>query len=141
VIPEVVNQVAFKVIGNDLTVTLAAEAGQLELNVFEPVIVHSIFESVEMLKNAMYTLKFRCIDGITANEGRCREMVHNSIGLVTAMVPFLGYEVSNQLAKEALEGNRSVYELILEKGLLTKQELDQILDPENMIKPRKMKLG
>ncbi len=140
VIPEVMNQVAFKVIGNDLTVTLAAEAGQLELNVFEPVIVQSIFESVEMLKNGMYTLKYRCIDGITANEEHCRNMVHNSIGLVTALNPFIGYEISNQLAKEALEGNRGVYELVLEKGLLTKEELDQILLPENMIKPRKMKL-
>lgn len=140
VIPEVVNQVAFKVIGNDLTVTMAAEAGQLELNVFEPVIVHSIFESIEMLKNGMYTLKYRCIDGITANEERCRSLVHHSIGLVTALVPFLGYEICGQLAKEAQEGNRSVYELILEKGLLTKEELDQMLDPENMIKPRKMKL-
>jgi aspartate ammonia-lyase len=140
VIPEVVNQVAFKVIGNDLTVTMAAEAGQLELNVFEPVIVQSIFESIEMLKNGMYTLKYRCIDGITANEERCRSLVHHSIGLVTALVPFLGYEICGQLAKEAQEGNRSVYELILEKGLLTKAELDQMLDPENMIKPRKMKL-
>ncbi len=140
VIPEVVNQVAFKVIGNDLTVTMAAEAGQLELNVFEPVIVQSIFESIEMLKNGMYTLKYRCIDGITANEERCRSLVHHSIGLVTALVPFLGYEICGQLAKEAQEGNRSVYELILEKGLLTKEELDQMLDPENMIKPRKMKL-
>ncbi|MCK9220755.1 MAG: aspartate ammonia-lyase [Bacteroidales bacterium] len=139
VIPEVMNQVAFKVIGNDLTVTMAAEAGQLELNVFEPVIVQSIFESIEMLKNGMYTLKYRCIDGITANEEHCRNMVHNSIGLVTALNPFIGYEASSQLAKEALEGNKSVYELVLEKGLLTKEKLDQILAPENMIKPRKMK--
>lgn len=140
VIPEVVNQVAFKVIGNDLSVTLAAEAGQLELNVFEPVIVQSIFESIEMLKNGMNTLKYRCIDGITANEERCRMMVYNSIGLVTALNPFLGYEASSKLAKEALINNRSVYELVLEKGLLTKEQLDQILEPENMIKPRKMKL-
>jgi len=140
VIPEVVNQIAFKVIGNDLSVTLAAEAGQLELNVFEPVIVQSIFESIEMLKNGMNTLKYRCIDGITANEDHCRTMVHNSIGLVTALVPFLGYEVSNKLAKEALVNNRSVYELVLEKKLLTKEQIDQILEPENMIKPRKMKL-
>lgn len=140
VIPEVVNQVAFKVIGNDLSVTLAAEAGQLELNVFEPVIVQSIFESIEMLKNGMNTLKYRCIDGITANEERCRMMVYNSIGLVTALNPFLGYETSSKLAKEALISNRSVYELVLEKELLTKEQLDQILEPENMIKPRKMKL-
>ena len=140
VIPEVVNQIAFKVIGNDLSVTLAAEAGQLELNVFEPVIVKSIFESVEMLKNGMNTLKYRCIDGITANEERCRSMVYNSIGLVTALVPFIGYENSNELAKEALVNNRSVYELVLEKKLLTKDQVDKILAPENMIKPREMKL-
>lgn len=139
VIPEVVNQIAFKVIGNDLTVTLAAEGGQLELNVFEPVIVQSIFESIEMLKNGMNTLKYRCVDGITANEERCRMMVYNSIGLVTALNPFLGYETSSRLAKEALVSNRSVYDLVLEKGLLTKEQLDQILAPENMIKPRKMK--
>lgn len=133
VIPEVVNQIAFKVIGNDLTVTLAAEAGQLELNVMEPVIVQSIFESVEMLKNGMTTLKYKCIDGITANEQRCRELVENSIGLITALNPVLGYEVSTQLAKEALETNRGVYELVLEKNLLSKQELDKLLAPENMI--------
>lgn len=138
VIPEVVNQIAFKVIGNDLTVTLAAEAGQLELNVMEPVIVQSIFESIEMLKNGMMTLKYRCIDGITANEERCRELVHHSIGLVTALNPYLGYEISTMLAKEALTSNRSVYELVLEKSLMSKEELDNVLAPENMIKPRKM---
>lgn len=139
VIPEVVNQIAFKVIGNDLTVTLAAEGGQLELNVFEPVIVQSLFESIEMLKNGMITLKLRCIDGITANAKRCQQMVHNSIGLVTALNPYIGYEKSSQLAKEALEGNRSVYELVLEKGWLTQSEIDNILAPENMIKPRRLK--
>ena len=138
VIPEVVNQIAFKVIGNDLTVTLAAEAGQLELNVMEPVIVQSLFESMEMLKNGMTTLKYKCIDGITANEERCRQMVENSIGLVTALNPYLGYEQSTKLAKEALETNRGVYELVLEKKLMSKDELDKILAPENMIKPRKM---
>jgi aspartate ammonia-lyase len=139
VIPEVVNQVAFKVIGNDLTVTLAAEAGQLELNVMEPVIVQSIFESVEMLKSAMRTLRHRCIDGITANRERCLEMVQNSIGIVTALVPVLGYEASSGLAKEALETGRGVYELCIEKGLMTKEELDRILSPERMISPQKMK--
>jgi aspartate ammonia-lyase len=137
VIPEVVNQIAFKVIGNDLTITLAAEAGQLELNVMEPVIVQSIFESIEMLKNGMNTLKYKCINGITANEKRCRDLVENSIGLVTALNPVLGYEVCTQLAKEALENNRGVYELVLEKNLLTKDELDKILAPENMIGPLK----
>lgn len=136
VIPEVVNQIAFKVIGNDLAVTLAAEGGQLELNVFEPVIVQSLFESIEMLKNGMFTLKEKCIDGITANEERCRELVENSIGLVTALNPVLGYETCTKLAKEALDTNRGVYELVLEKKLLLKNELDELLKPENMIKPR-----
>lgn len=138
VIPEVVNQIAFKVIGNDLTVTLAAEAGQLELNVMEPIIVYSLFESIEMLKNGMQTLNHRCIKGITANEDHCREMVYNSIGLVTALNPIIGYEASNKLAKDALEGNRSVYELVLEQKLMTKEELDEALDPKNMIAPRHM---
>ncbi len=138
VIPEVVNQIAFKVIGNDLTVTLAAEAGQLELNVMEPVIVQSIFESVEMLKNGMMTLKHRCIKGITANKERCLKMVQNSIGIVTALNPILGYEMCSRLAKEALETNSGVYELCIKKGLLSKKELDKILSPERMIKPQKM---
>jgi aspartate ammonia-lyase len=133
VIPEVVNQIAFKVIGNDLTVSLAAEAGQLELNVMEPVIVQSLFESIEMLKNGMKVLTNRCVSDITANEAHCRQTVQNSIGLVTALNPFIGYEASTQIAKEALESGRSVYELVLEKGLLTKAELDKILAPENMI--------
>lgn len=133
VIPEVVNQIAFKVIGNDLTVALAAEAGQLELNVMEPVIVQSLFESMEMLKNGMKVLKNRCVTGITANEEHCRGMVQRSIGLVTALNPFIGYDASTQIAKEALETGRSVYELVLEKELLTREQLDRILDPRNMI--------
>ena len=127
---------AFKVIGNDLTVTIAAEAGQLQLNVFEPVIVESLFESIEMLKNGMMTLKQKCVDGITANEDRCRSLVENSIGLVTALNPVLGYEKSTQLAKESLETNRGVYELVLEKKLMSKETLDELLKPENMIKPK-----
>lgn len=138
VIPEVVNQIAFKVIGNDLTVTLAAEAGQLELNVMEPVIVQSIFESIEMLKNGMTTLMYRCVDGITANEQKCRDYILNSIGIVTALNPVLGYETCSALAKEALETNRGVYELVLEQKLLSKDVLDQLLAPENMIAPKKM---
>ena len=140
VIPEVVNQIAFKVIGNDLTVTLAAEGGQLELNVFEPIIVQSLFESIEMLKNGMNTLKYRCIDGITANEERCREMVYNSIGLVTALNPIIGYEKSTKLAKVALDTGRSVYELVLEQKLLSKEQLDKVLAPENMIRPGKLEM-
>ncbi len=137
VIPEVVNQIAFKVIGNDLTVTFASEAGQLELNAFEPVIVHSLFESIEMLINGMETLRIRCIDGITANVEHCKRMVYNSIGLVTALNPYLGYEASTELAKRALEENRGVYDLIIEGNLMSKEELDNILKPENMVHSRK----
>jgi aspartate ammonia-lyase len=139
VIPEVVNQVAFKVIGNDLTVTLGAEAGQLELNVMEPVIVQSIFESIEMLKNGMTSLTHKCLKGITANKDICRNLVLNSIGIVTALNPILGYEVSTQLAKEAMEQNASVYQLVLDQKLLSKAELDNILAPENMVAPHKIK--
>ena len=136
VIPEVVNQIAFKVIGNDITVTMAAEAGQLELNVMEPVIVQSIFESIEMLKNGMSTLRSRCIEGITANPDNCRSMVENSIGLVTALNPVLGYETCTKLAREALERNIGVYDLVIEKKLLTKEKLNELLKPENMINPQ-----
>ena len=136
VIPEVVNQIAFKVIGNDITVTMAAEAGQLELNVMEPVIVQSIFESIEMLKNGMSTLRSRCIEGITANPENCRGMVENSIGLVTALNPVLGYETCTKLAKEALERNIGVYDLVIEKKLLTNEKLNKLLKPENMINPQ-----
>lgn len=137
VIPEVVNQIAFKVIGNDLTVSLAAEAGQLELNVMEPVIVQSIFESIEMLKNGIKTLQYRCIEDITANEEVCRKQVENSIGLVTALNPILGYDTCTMLAKEALEKECSIYDLALQKGLMTKEELEDALLPENMTKPKK----
>ena len=137
VIPEVVNQVAFKVIGNDLTVTIAAEAGQLELNVMEPIIVHSLFESIDLLSNGMNTLRDRCVAGITANEEVCRRLVYNSIGLVTALNPYLGYETSTELAKTALETGKGIYDLVLEKRLMSKEELDNVLSPENMIKPRK----
>ena len=132
VIPEVVNQIAFKVIGNDLTVTLAAEAGQLQLNVMEPVIAQSIFESIQMLINGMKTFKHRCIDGITANESVCRRHVKKSIGIITALNPVLGYEICTALAREALEQGRGVYELVLERSLLTKDELDKLLDPVSM---------
>ncbi len=139
VIPEVINQIAYKVIGNDLTVTMAAEAGQLELNVMEPVIAQSLFENIEILKNGMITFKYRCVDGITANKERCRDMVQKSISLITALNPVLGYETCSRLAKEALESNKGVYELVLEKGLLSKAELDEYLKPENMIAPREIK--
>lgn len=140
VIPEVVNQIAFKVIGNDLTVSMAAEAGQLELNVMEPVIVQSLFESIEMLKNGISTLRTKCVTGITANVEHCKEMVENSIGIITALNPVLGYETSSSLAKEALETNQGVYQLVLKKKLLTRKELDLLLSPEHMIKPYHLKV-
>ncbi|PWQ93711.1 aspartate ammonia-lyase [Leucothrix arctica] len=134
VIPEVVNQIAFKVIGNDLTITLGAEAGQLELNVMEPVMVESLFESIEILKRGMDTLGSRCIAGITANEAVCAANVKNSIGIVTALNPLLGYEICTALAKEALEYGRSVYDLVLEQELLTKAQLEEVLAPEKMVR-------
>ncbi|QQO09618.1 aspartate ammonia-lyase [Breznakiella homolactica] len=137
VIPEVVNQIAYRVIGNDLTVTMAAEAGQLELNVMEPIIVHCLFESIEMLINGMDTLRDKCITGITANEQICRDMVYNSIGLVTALNPYLGYEASTELAKEAQKTGKGIYELVLEHNLMSKEDLDCVLLPENMVKPRR----
>ncbi|MDR0661689.1 MAG: aspartate ammonia-lyase [Prevotellaceae bacterium] len=139
VIAEVVSQIAFRVIGNDHAATMGSEAGQLELNVMEPVIVASIFDSITVLKNGMEILRDKCIAGITANEERCKDLVLHSIGLVTALNPYIGYEASTAIAKEAMETGRGVYELVLEKKLLSQEQLDDILAPENMIKPRKMK--
>lgn len=133
VIPEVTNQVCFKVIGNDTTVSFAAEAGQLQLNVMEPVIAESIMESITWLTNAMNTLRTECVEGITVNKERCYDMVKNSIGIVTALNPIIGYKASTKIAKEALETNRSVYDIVLEQGVMTKEALDKALDPENMI--------
>jgi len=136
VIPEVVNQVAFAVIGYDLTVTMAAEAGQLELNAFEPVIAYSLFNSLDMLGRACRTLAERCVKGITANREHCRRMVENSIGLVTALVPIIGYEKSTEVADLALQTGGSVYAIVLEKGYLSQAELDELLTPEHMTQPR-----
>lgn len=138
VIPEVVNQIAYKVIGNDLTVTMASEAGQLQLNVMEPIIAYSIMESIEMLINGISTLRNKCVVGITANEEHLKEMVLNSIGLVTALNPYLGYEDSTKVAAEALKSGKGVYEIVLEHKLIDKEKLDDILKPENMIQPRKI---
>ncbi len=137
VIPEVVNQICYNVIGSDLTVTMAAEAGQLQLNVMEPIIVHAIFGSIRMVQKGMDRLRVLCVDGITANEERCKEMVRNSIGIVTALNPTLGYEASSRIAKRALAENKRVYDLVLEEELLTKEELEELLKPENMIQPKK----
>ncbi len=136
VIPEVVNQVAFLVIGNDVTVTMAAEGGQLELNVFEPVMANRLFNSLDTLGRACRTLAQRCIVGITANREHCRKQVENSIGLVTALNPILGYEKSSEIASEALRSGRSVYEIVLEKGFMSKEQLEDLLRPENMTQPR-----
>ena len=133
VIPEVTNQVCFKVIGNDTTVTFAAEAGQLQLNVMEPVIAQSILESLTWLTNAMNTLRTKCIDGITVNKEHCYEMVKGSIGIVTALNPYIGYKNSTKVAKEALETGGSVYDIVLAKGLMTKDKLDEALDPKAML--------
>ena len=132
VIPEVTNQVCFKVIGNDTAVTFAAEAGQLQLNVMEPVIVECILESQTWLINVMNTLRTLCIDGITVNADHCYKMVKNSIGIVTALNPYIGYKASTKVAKEALETGGSVYDLVLEHGLMTKEKLDEALDPKAM---------
>jgi aspartate ammonia-lyase len=139
VIPEVVNQVCFQVIGNDTVVTIAAEAGQLQLNVFEPVIAFNLFQSVEMLTQAAIVLRERCVVGIEANRDHIRGMLERSIGIVTALVPFIGYERATALASEALSEDRGVYELVLEKGWLSRDELDEILSPAAMTRPRPMK--
>ena len=137
VIPEVTNQTCFKVIGNDTTVTFAAEAGQLELNVMEPVITECLFESLWWLSNAITTLTDECVLGITVNKERCYEMVKNSIGIVTALNPYIGYKNSSKIAKEANETGRSVYDLVLEHNLMTKEELDKALDPKEMLESHK----
>ena len=132
VIPEVVNQVCFDVIGGDVTVTMAAEAGQLQLNVFEPVIAYRLLGGISALTNACTVLRERCVVGITANPDRMREFVERSIGIVTALVPVIGYEASTEIARDALASGRGVYELVMERGLLTRAQLDQALNPEAM---------
>ena len=135
VIPEVVNQVAFYVIGNDMTITMAAEAGQLELNAFEPIIFYCMFQSIDMLSYAVQTFVDNCVSGITANEERCRNLVENSIGIITAISPHVGYQVAADVAKKALQTGESVRNLILKEGLLKEEELDLILDPVQMTEP------
>jgi aspartate ammonia-lyase len=137
VIPEVVNQVCFKVIGNDTAVSFAAEAGQLQLNVMEPVITECLIESLVWLKNGIETLTEECVLGITVNKEHCLEMVKNSIGIVTALNPYIGYKTSSKVAKEAFETNRSVYEIVLEKGLMSQDKLDEALDPAKMLSSHK----
>ena len=135
VIPEVVNQVAFYVIGNDMTITMAAEGGQLELNAFEPIIFYCLFQSIDTLAYAVQTFVDNCITGITANEERCRYLVESSVGVITAISPHVGYQKAADIAKKALRTGESIRSLILKEGLLTEQELDEILDPIQMTEP------
>jgi aspartate ammonia-lyase len=136
VIPEVVNQVCFDVIGGDVTVTIAAEAGQLQLNAFEPVIAYRLLRSIDMLRAACVVLRERCVTGITANADRMRTFVEQSIGIVTALVPVIGYEMATAIAKTALESGRGVFDVVLERGVLTRAQLDEILNPAAMTAPR-----
>ena len=135
VIPEVVNQVAFNIIGNDVTITMAAEAGQLELNAFEPIIFYCLFQSIDTLAYAVNTFVENCVKGITANEERCRQLVENSVGIVTALSPHIGYMKAAGLAKEALKNNVPIRQLVLDRRILNKEELDEILDVWGMTEP------
>src|SRR3989442_2260754 len=136
VIPEVVNQMAFEVIGSDVPVSFAAEAGQLQLNAFEPILAHSLFKSVTHLRNGCLTLAERCVIGITANREHLRRGVENSIGIVTALNPYIGYANATEVAQQALVTGQSVYDLVLAKKLLTREQLDNILQPEVLTRPR-----
>lgn len=138
VIPEVMNQICYKVIGNDLCITMSNEAAQMELNAMEPVMAQCCFESAEIMMNGFDVLRKYCVEGIRADEERCRNYIRGSIGIVTALNPVIGYKNSTKIAKEALATGRPVYDLVLEHGILTKEELDTILAPENMIRPVKL---
>ncbi len=138
VIPEVVNQVAFEVVGNDVTISMAAEAGQLQLNAFEPIIAHCLFESLVHLDAACQTLIDRCIVGITANRERLYESVTNSIGVITALSPYIGYAASARIAKTALRTDRPIPDLVVEEGLLTAEQVERLLAPEALIGPREL---
>ena len=139
VMPEVMNQICFDIIGKDVTITLAAEAGQLELNVMEPVIAYSLFSGMKRLGAGCRSLVDYCIRGITANRERCRDMVYHSIGIVTALNPYLGYETSASIAREALESGRSLVDIVRERGLMSEEQLEEVLAPEHMLQPGKWK--
>jgi aspartate ammonia-lyase len=138
VIPEVVNQVCYQLIGNDITVTMAAEAGSLELNAMEPIMALNLLQSVTLLGNACRILAEKCVQGITANRDRCAAYVRNSIGVVTALNPVIGYDRAAAVAKEALATGGSVYDLVLQKGWLSRKQLDELLAPEAMTHPRRL---
>src|SRR3989454_1995142 len=135
VIPEVVNQIAFEVIGNDMTVTMAAEAGQLQLNAFEPIIAHSLFEGIQHLTAGCRTLNERCVRGITANADRARRLLDESTALVTALNPHIGYSRSSEIAREALRTGAKVYDLVVSKGYMTREQLNEVLKPEVLTQP------
>jgi aspartate ammonia-lyase len=135
VIPEVVNQVAFNIIGNDVTITMAVEAGQLELNAFEPIIFYCMFQSIDTLAYAVQTFVDNCVSGITANEARCRFLVDNSVGIITAICPHVGYQKAADIAKKAMLSGKPVRTLILQEKLIGEEELDHILDPVQMTEP------
>ena len=138
VIPEVVNQVAFEIIGNDITVTMAAEAGQLQLNAFEPIIFYSLNKSILHLTQACRTLAENCVRGITANRNRLQNNVEQSIGLITALNPYIGYGNATEVALEAHRSGRGVYDIVLDRGLMAKETLDAILRPEMLTHPQQM---
>ena len=133
VIPEVMSQIAFNVIGNDTTVTHAAEAGQLELNAFEPILFHCLLESIEMLTNGVRVFTNDCIKELTVNRTQCQEYLENSIGIVTALCPYIGYAKASSFAKKAMKENKSVRKIILEANIMDKDTLDKILNPVRMI--------
>lgn len=135
VIPEVVDQTCYQVIANDLAVTFGVENGQFQLNVMEPVMAYNIFNSFRFLTNAIDTLRTHCVDGIKANREQCQEWLDKSVGIVTALLPHIGYETCSNMAKEALATNRNIKELLLERKVLSKENLDVILSPKEMCKP------
>jgi aspartate ammonia-lyase len=135
VIPEVVNQVAFQILGNDLSVTMAAQAGQLELNVFMPVLLFNLLQSADILGNAARTFADRCVVGIEVNRERCLTMVETNIGVVTALVPYLTYQVATDVAKEAQATGKTVRSIILERGLLSEGQLDHVLSLNHLTRP------
>lgn len=137
VIPEVMNQICFNIIGNDMTITMAAEAGQFELNAFEPIIFYKLFESIETLTRGVDSFIDNCVSGITANKNRCQELVDNSVGVVTAICPYIGYKKAAQIAKAAIKSGKSVRKIVLDEGILKESEIKELLDPLSMTEPKK----
>jgi len=139
VVPEVVNQIAFEAIGNDVTVTMAAEAGQLQLNAFEPIIAHSLFKTITHLRQGCIILADRCVDGITPNRNRLEAIVRDSIGVATALNPFIGYARATEVAVEAYRSGKGVAELVLERGWMSQEQLAEVLRPDVLTQPRALR--